>query len=58
MEKEVEAYREELYRCCWFMRGGVTIEQLFSTDVKDVEIIQKIISKNLETTKESGMAFF
>lgn len=58
MEKEVEAVKEELYRCCWFMRGGVTIEQLLMADAKDIEIVQKIISSNLETAKETGMAFF
>ena len=58
MEKEVEALKEELYRCSWFMRGGVTIEQLFSIDRKDVEIIQKIIASNLETAKETGVPFF
>lgn len=58
MEREVEAYKEELYRCCWFMRGGVNIEQLMTSDVKDVDILQKIIKQNLETAKETGMAFF
>jgi len=58
MEKEVEAVKEELYRCSWFMRGGVTIEQLLSIDRKDIEIIQKIIASNLETAKETGVAFF
>lgn len=58
MEKEVGAYKEEMYRCCWFMRGGVTIEQLFNADAGDLQIIQKIITSNLETAKESGMPFF
>ena len=58
MEREIEAYKEELYRCCWFMRGGVSMENLMISDVKDVDIIQKIIKSNLETAKETGMAFF
>ena len=58
MEKEVEAIKEELYRCSWFMRGGVPYEQLLEIDRKDLEIIQRVISKNLDTTKESGLPFF
>lgn len=58
MEKEVEAIKEELFRCSWFMRGGITLEQLFSMDLKDIDIVQKIIKNNLETAKESGLPFF
>jgi hypothetical protein len=58
MDREVEALKEEIYRCSWFMRGGVTAEDLFKVDRKDLELIQKIIKQNLETTKESGMPFF
>jgi hypothetical protein len=58
MDREVEAIKQEIYRCSWFMRGGVTAENLFSVDVRDIEIIQKIISQNLETTKDSGLPFF
>jgi len=58
MDQEVEALKEEIYRCSWFMRGGVTAEDLFKVDRKDLELIQKIIKQNLETTKESGMPFF
>lgn len=58
MDREVEAIKQEIYRCSWFMRGGVSAENLFSVDVKDIDIIQKIISQNLETTKDSGLPFF
>jgi hypothetical protein len=58
MDREVEAIKEEIYRCSWFMRGGVSAENLFSVDVKDIDIIQKLIRQNLETTKDSGLPFF
>jgi hypothetical protein len=58
MDREVEAIKEEIYRCSWFMRGGVSAESLFSVDVQDIDIIQKLIKQNLETTKESGLPFF
>lgn len=58
MDKEVEAIKEELYRCSWFMRGGISIDQLYNLDRKDIDIVQKIIKSNLETAKDSGMPFF
>ena len=58
MEKEVEAIKEELFRTSWFMRGGITLEQLYLLDMNELNIVSKIITKNLETAKESGMPFF
>jgi hypothetical protein len=58
MDQEVEALKEEIYRCSWFMRGGVSAETLCSVDIKDIDIIQKLIKQNLETTKDSGLPFF
>jgi hypothetical protein len=58
MEGEVKALKEELFRLCWFMRGGITLEEAYQIDVADRLIINEIIKDNLETTKESGMPFF
>jgi hypothetical protein len=58
MDREVEAVKHNLYQMCWFMRGGLTIEQAFMIDVADQNIISKIIKSNMETTKESGLPFF
>jgi hypothetical protein len=40
------------------MRGSITIEQAFQLDFENREIINNIITENLETTKESGLPFF
>jgi hypothetical protein len=58
MDREVEAIKHNLYQICWFMRGGLTIEQAYMIDVSDQEIIGKLIKANMETTKESGLPFF
>lgn len=58
MDREAKALREELFRICWFMRGGVTITEAYSLDYQDRESIGKIIEGNLETTKSSGLPFF
>ena len=57
-EKESNKLKKELFRLCWYMRGSITIEQAFQLDFENREIINGIISENLETTKESGLPFF
>jgi len=58
LEKETKAIKDELFRICWFMRGGVTITEAYQLDYQDRSVISKIIESNLETTKESGLPFF
>lgn len=58
MELESKAIRRNIYKMAWFMRGSVNVEQLFSMDIADQELIADIIKDNLETTKESGMPFY
>jgi len=58
MDREVEAIKHNLYQMCWYMRGGITIDQIYMMDSGDREIVAKIIRSNLETTKESGLPFF
>lgn len=58
METEIKAIKDELYKFCWFMRGGLNIEQAYMLDPEDREIIAKLIDSNLETTKSSGLPFF
>jgi hypothetical protein len=58
-ERESKALKDEIFRICWYMRGGVTYtECLELIAFEDREIIGNIVEKNLETTKESGLPFF
>jgi len=58
MELETKAVKNELFRLCWYMRGGMTITEAYNLAPDDREIIGKIIEDNLETTKKSGIPFF
>ena len=58
LEKDTKAIKDELFRICWFMRGGVTITEAYQLDYQDRNLIGKIIERNLETTKETGVPFF
>lgn len=58
MEKESKALKQEALRICWYMRGSVSYDEAFQLSLQDREIIGKLISDNLETTKKSGLPFF
>ena len=57
-ESDTKAIKDELLHICWFMRGSISYFDSLMLDVEEREIIGKIISDNLETTKESGLPFF
>ena len=42
----------------WFMRGGLTYDDAMALGQTEVELINKIIKDNLETTKKSQLPFF
>ena len=58
LDKESEKIKEELIKMCWFMRGGITLDDAFYMSVQERNIIAKIIKENIETTKKSGLPFF
>lgn len=58
LEKETKAYKLELYRICWFMRGSLSISEAYELADEDIEILGNLIKDNLETTKKSGLPFF
>ena len=57
-DRESKAKKDELFRLCWYMRGGVTYTEAMDLGYEDRVIIGKIIESNLSTTKESGLPFF
>jgi hypothetical protein len=58
MENDSKAIKEQLFKLCWYMRGGLSFTESYMLDHQDREIIAKIIQENLEMTKTSGMPFF
>jgi hypothetical protein len=57
-ELESKALKDELFKICWYMRGGVPPSEAYMLTYEDREIIGKIIEKNLEIAKETGQPFF
>lgn len=58
MEKDCQSIRQESLKISWFMRGGLTYDQAMALGVQERELINELITENLETTKKSGLPFF
>jgi hypothetical protein len=58
MEKEAESIRQEGLKMSWYMRGGITYDQILALSSKERGMISAIIKDNLETTKKSRLPFF
>ena len=58
LENETKNFKMELMRTVWYMRGSVSLEEIYQVGPEDREIMSKLIKENLETTKKSGQPFF
>ncbi len=58
LEQDVLEIKTELYKLCWYMRGGVNICDSYELSFDDRNIIAGIIKENLEITKKTQMPFF
>lgn len=58
MEKDCQAIRQEALKISWFMRGGITYDQTMALGIQERNLINELITENLETTKKSGLPFF
>jgi hypothetical protein len=57
-DNTTRAIKDELLRICWFMRGSISYNECHMLTPDEKIIISKIIEKNLEITKESGLPYF
>ena len=58
MENEQKEIKSEILKLCWYMRGGVTMDEGYNLSHEDRMLIGDIVKENLETTKSSGLPFF
>lgn len=58
MDNEIKNFKIELYKLAWFMRGGITIDELYNSSNEDREIMGRVIKDNLDTAKKTGQPFF
>ena len=57
-EKEARGVKRLCFKLAWYMRGGITLEEMYNTSNHDRELISELIDENMKTTKESGLPFF
>lgn len=56
IDNEAKQLKDEIFRISWFMRGGVSSQDLFHVySYEDRKIINGIIKENIENTKSSRM---
>lgn len=58
IDREAQSIKNEVIRLCWYMRGGLPIDDGFALSFDDRKIISDLVKENLETTKKTGMPFF
>ena len=57
-ESESKNLKLELFKCCWFLRGGVTWQEALNLSPEERTIISQLVKENMETTKKTGQPFF
>lgn len=58
LEGQSKQFKFELTKLCWFMRGGLTLDDAYHLSPEDREIIADLVEENLETTKKTSLPFF
>lgn len=55
-EGQAKGIKDEIFRLAWYMRGGVTSNELFfQYSYEDRTILNEVIKDNIEATKKSGL---
>lgn len=58
MDEETKIIKKNALKFSWYMRGGVSYEDVLNMSESEREAISQIIDENLETTKKTQMPFF
>jgi hypothetical protein len=58
MDQEAAAIKENCIKLSWYMRGGMTYEQIIMASPAERQMISELAKDNMETTKKSGLPFF
>jgi len=58
MEKECNQIKKNAITLSWFMRGGITYNDIMNMSRFERESINELVNSNLETTKKTQLPFF
>jgi hypothetical protein len=57
-ENESKNLKLELFKVCWFMRGGVTWQEALNLSPEERTVVSQLVKENMDTTKKTGQPFF
>jgi len=57
-DADAKALKKNLLKMCWYMRGGLSLDEAYNLSAEDRLIVNKIIEENLETTEKTKLPFF
>ena len=58
MEKECEGIKKTALTLSWYMRGGVSYEDILNMSMFERTQINELVERNIETTKKTQLPFF
>lgn len=58
LESDSKALKQLIFKMCWHMRGGISLDEMFQLSASDREIISKLIEEHIEVTNETRLPFF
>jgi hypothetical protein len=58
LEKEADNIRSESLRLAWYMRGGITYDQVLMLSANERQMISNLAKDNIETTKKTNLPWF
>ena len=58
LDQEAHEIRQESMRLTWYMRGGITYDQVMQLSNEERQMITKIAKDNIETTKKTRLPWF
>lgn len=58
MWKEAMAIKFNAQKLAWYMRGGISYNDILNMSQDEIDNLNKIIEENIETTKQTKLPFF
>jgi hypothetical protein len=58
LEKEANNIRSDSFRLAWYMRGGITYDQVLQLSAGERQMISSLAKDNIETTKKTNLPWF
>jgi hypothetical protein len=58
LDQEANQIREQNLKLTWYMRGGVSYQEIMMMSSAERNMISELAKENIETTKKSGLPWF